>query len=387
MKMGNLMGMPLDDPLVVAPGPWTRGIENMKEILLQEPGAVITESIVSEAYPDVRPRYSVDRWSRGVQNIRIYSGRELENWLDDLTEINQKKRYGSKTKIIASIMGTTASEIRYIAKKVEKTGVDGIELGLACPMGEGPRIVASDPALVFDFTKAVVDAVSLPVSVKLGAGISDMTAVVKAAENAGASGISAIDALRCILGIDIETGQPTLPTYGGYSGAPIRPIGLAAVAGVVQSTDLPVLGIGGITGCKSAVEYIMAGAASYGVGTEILLRGFGVIRELKDDLNDWMRERGIATSEEIRGAVLSHLHAFEEIDQNEKTAVLVEACRGFAEHSARLCADGHDGLCMAGCLCHAIQLSEDGLHIDRAKCDGCGLCVSICPDGKIQLSW
>ena len=131
----------------------------------------------------------------------------------------------------------------------------------------------------------------------------------------------------------------------------------------------------------------MAGAASYGVGTEILLRGFGVIRELKDDLNDWMRERGIASSEEIRGAVLSHLHAFEEIDQNEKTAVLVEACRGFAEHSARLCADGHDGLCMAGCLCHAIQLSEDGLHIDRAKCDGCGLCVSICPDGKIQLSW
>ena len=116
-------------------------------------------------------------------------------------------------------MGTSPSELSYIAKKIEKTGIDGIEIGFACPMGEGQDIIAGDPERVYAYTCEVVKAVH-----------GNLSAVVEAAGKAGASGISGIDTLRCILKINIETGKPDLPTYGGYSGAPIRPIGLATIS-------------------------------------------------------------------------------------------------------------------------------------------------------------
>ena len=226
----NVIGMlTLDNPVIIAPGPWSRG-EKLKDALQCNAGAIITESIVSESYSDTCPRYTYSSDNRGIQNIRLYSALELEEWIHWLSEAQKKNRYGSSSKLIASIMGTSPSELSYIAKKIEKTGIDGIEIGFACPMGEGQDIIAGDPERVYAYTCEVVKAVHVPVSVKLSAAVGNLSAVVEAAGKAGASGISGIDTLRCILKINIETGKPDLPTYGGYSGAPIRPIGLATIA-------------------------------------------------------------------------------------------------------------------------------------------------------------
>ena len=229
MYATDLMGLTLDNPVIIAPGPWSRG-EKLKDALQCNAGAIITESIVSESYSDTCPRYTYSNDNRGIQNIRLYSALELEEWIHWLSEAQKKNRYGSSSKLIASIMGTSPSELSYIAKKIEKTGIDGIEIGFACPMGEGQDIVAGDPERVYAYTREVVRAVHVPVSVKLSAAVGNLSAVVEAAGKAGASGISGIDTLRCILKINIETGKPDLPTYGGYSGAPIRPIGLATIA-------------------------------------------------------------------------------------------------------------------------------------------------------------
>lgn len=383
MYDSNLMGMKLDNPVVAAPGPWTRGIENLKKILEAEPGALITESIVSESYPDTRPRYHYDRKTRGLENIRIYSGQELEEWICDLEEVEKNDRYGSKTKLIASVMGTTASEVAYISKKIEKTGIDGIELGLACPMGEGRRTAASDPGLVYEFTGRVVDAVDVPVSVKLGADFGSLEAAVKAAEKGGASGISAIDALRCIISIDTETMKPVLPTYGGYSGAPIRPVGLAVVAEIAQSSELPVMGAGGITCLNDLLEYIMAGASCCGIGTALLMQGCGIIGKMKKALAAWMKEKNISSLDDIRGKVLSELRSFEEIEQNEKTAEIMGGCTGCSGNP------GEKGMfpCVSSCLEEAVKTKGGEIVIERSKCDGCGLCVSVCPESRIGLSW
>ncbi len=129
----------------------------------------------------------------------------------------------------------------------------------------------------------------MPVSVKLSAGIGNLSAVVEAAGKAGVSGISGIDTLRCILKIDIESGKPDLPTYGGYSGAPIRPIGLATIASIAQCTDLPVIGMGGIENYENLIEYIMAGASAGGIGTAILLHGYDVVTQTIQDLETGCR--------------------------------------------------------------------------------------------------
>lgn len=373
----NIMGLKMSNPLVIAPGPWTRGTKNLKNALLTNAGAIITESIVSESYPDLCPRYAYNGHDSGVQNIRLYTALEFETWLDALNEVNDADRYGSTSRLIASVMGTTASELRYIAKKVEKTGVDGIELGLACPMGEGPDIIAGDPDKVYEYTKAVVESVSIPVSVKLSAATGNLSAVVHAAEKAGASGISAIDTLKCILNINIDTGKPDLPTYGGYSGAPIRPIALAAVACIVQSTSLPVIGFGGIQNYENLLEFIMLGASAGGIGTEILLNGYDVIHRILSDTEQWMKNHKISSLDDIRGISLDELRSFEEIKEESKTARLISGC------------DAPSGCrkCMNCCLSDAITLDNGSVTINEQACDGCGLCLSVCPENRIDLAW
>lgn len=374
MYTTNIMGITINNPLIIAPGPWTRG-KLLKKALECNAGAIITETVVSESYPDTRPRYSYDRNIKGLQNIRLYSALELEGWLHELEEVNKAHRFGSSSKLIVSIMGTTPSELGYIAKKIEKTGVDGIEIGLACPMGERSEIIAEDPNKVYEYTKAVVDAVNIPVSTKLCA-TGNIHATVNAVQKAGASGISAIDTIRGILNINTETGSPGLPTYGGYSGAPIRPIALATVAGIMQSTDLPVVGIGGLENHINLIEYIMAGASCAAVGTSILLNGLSIVPKILDDFDKWMRDHGFSDIEDIRGIALNELKSFEEIKIEQKQAEI-----------SRPCMDTDCLKCIACCLQDAVSLNSGEITINSLLCDGCGICLDICPDDIIKLSW
>ncbi|NLD19528.1 MAG: 4Fe-4S binding protein [Clostridiales bacterium] len=376
MLKTNIMGIPVDNPVVIASGPWTRGVKKLRKALDSGAGAVITETIVGEIFPDACPQYTYNKTSRGLQNIRLYTGHEFENWIQDLYEINKCKEEKSNCKLIASIMGSTASELCYIAKKVEKTGIDGIEIGLACPMGEGVEIIASNHEKVYEYTKCVVDTVNVPVAVKLSGTIGNLPLVVNAAERAGAAGITGIDTIRCVLNVDIEERRPTLPTYGGYSGSPIRPIALATVAGIVQSTGLPVIGMGGIENYSNLIEFIMLGASAGGIGTGILLNGYPVVKDILDGLKQWMQEHEIGSIEEIRGQALDELRAYKEIKIKNKKAHMIQAC-----------GDVNCGMCANCCIEDAIVI-EDGLFkLHDDMCTGCGICVDVCPKEKIKLTW
>lgn len=388
MYATDLMGLALENPVIIAPGPWSRG-EKLKDALRCNAGAIITESIVSESYSDTCPRYTCSRDNRGIQNIRLYSALELEEWIYWLEEARRNKRYGSSSKLIASIMGTSPSELSYLAKKIEKTGIDGIEIGFACPMGEGQDIIAGDPERVYAYTSEVVKAVHVPVSVKLSAAVGSLSAVVEAAGKAGASGISGIDTLRCILKINIETGKPDLPTYGGYSGAPIRPVGLATIASIAQCTDLPVIGMGGIENSENLIEYIMAGASAGAIGTAILLHGYDVVARTIRDLESWLQAHGVKSIDQIRGRALPELHSFEEIKRELKQARFIEATNDASFRNRAECRECRE--CIDCCLHNAISLPNSAsrpgsqIQIDPDLCDGCGLCVSVCPEQKLIL--
>jgi dihydropyrimidine dehydrogenase (NAD+) subunit PreA len=182
--------------------------------------------------------------------------------------------------------------------------------------------------------------------------------------------------MRCILGINVDTGDPILPTYGGYSGSPIRPLGLATVAGIAQSTELPIFGIGGVENYKNVLEYIMLGASAAEVGTAILVNGYGIIPEMLSDLDRWMKKHHYSSLEEVRGTSLDKLYSFEELKVEPQRAYLTSAC------TREDC-----GKCVVCCLDDAISIREGRLVIDEDKCTGCGLCRDICPDKKITLKW
>lgn len=370
----NTMGLELKNPIIVSAGPWTRGHNKIVEALKSGAAAVVTESIVSEPYPDVSPRYAYN--GRGLQNIRMYSGLDMDGWLKEFQILEENNRFDQDGLIIANIMASTPSELSYIAGKFERAGADALELGLACPMGEGPEVIAGNPEKVYSYTKEAVDSVDIPVMVKLTQSTSNLSEVLDAIKSAGASGITGIDTIRCILSIDTDTGRPILPTYGGYSGGPIRPMGLAMIASAAQSTDLPIFGIGGIESYKHALEYMMLGASACEVGSAVIVNGYNIITEIINDLDNWFKEKNISSIDDIRGISLKELHSFEEIK--------VEPNKAFMKTS---CSNANCMKCIRCCLDYSISMIDNHIEINKDSCTGCALCVDICPENKINMEW
>ncbi len=365
----EFLGLKLNSPIIVAAGPWNRDGYSLKKSLEAGAGAVITETIVTDAYVDVRPRIAYD--GAGVENIRLYSDIQIEGWE---REIEIAKSGGGV--VIASISAHTPSELVYLAEKMERFGADAIELSISSPMGESIEVIASHPETVFEMTSEVVRKVKLPVMVKLSQNSTNITRVAKAAQLAGASAVSAINTVRCILNVDIETAEPMLSTYGGYSGAPIRPLGLASVAAISQALNIPICGIGGIENAKHAIEYMMLGASTVQVGTGVMLKGKELITEIVADLDRWTKAKGYKKIEDFRGAALCNLRRLSDITLTPFTSKIDDSIE-----CEELCKK-----CVTACIYGAVS-KDSGLSIDSDKCTGCGLCTYVCPVDKLGLKW
>lgn len=366
----NFLGLQLKNPVIVAAGPWNRDGESIRQSLAAGAGAVITETIVSEQILDVKPRIAYN--GLGAQNIRLYSDVQIEGWEREMDIAKSKGGI-----VIASVSAHSPSELAYLAVKMEKYGADGIELGISTPMGESLEIVAADPEEVYNMTKAVVENTKIPVMVKLAQNATNISRVAKEVKRAGGTGVSAINAIRCILGVDIDSFEPLLPTYGGYSGTPIKPLGLASVATVAQTVDIPICGIGGVDNYKNALEYILLGASAVQIGTSMMLNGRSHITKIVDDLNRWGDENNIKDVKEIRGKALWKLKSFEEIKVepiycHAKEIDCISDCKR----------------CIDVCMYKALDKDESSnIIIDSSLCTGCGLCTFICEARKLYLHW
>lgn len=365
----DFMGIKLKNPIIAASGSWCRNGAMMKKAVAAGAGAVITETIVNEIRRNVRPR--LVRVDRGVQNIRLYSDITLEEWEKEIYEV---KSVGGI--VIANILAHSPSEMAYVASRVEKFGADAIELGVASPNGEGVAVLASDPDKIFELTKSVVDKVNIPVMVKMSPSVNNMAEVAVAAEKAGAKAISGIDTVRAIIKVDINKETPLLPTYGGYSGAPIRPIGLAAIATISQAVDIQVCGVGGIGSYENALEYMMLGASTVQIGTAILMNGFGVFEKILEELDQWVNKSPYQNISQVKGKALRALKSFEEMRVEPYTATLIESCSDFGCKR-----------CEVSCMYNAIYYQKNKIMINPSKCTGCGMCVSLCPQKKIEFVW
>ena len=365
----NYLGLKLKNPVIVAAGPWNRDGKGIKASLESGAGAVVTESIVSDIVMDVRPRIAAD--SMGAQNIRLYSDIQIEGW-----EREMEIAKSSDGVVIASISGHSPSEVAYMASKMEKFGADAIELSVSNPAVESLEVVASDADTVYDMTKAVVSAVSIPVTVKLSQNTTNIAKVAKAVKAANGSGVTAINTVRGILGVDIEQAKPALSTYGGISGEYIRPLGLASVAAIAQTVDIPICGVGGISSVKHVLEYMMLGASSVQVGTGVMTEGRGIIRKIVQELEIWAQHHKLENISEIRGKALDNLKSFEEM----KFEPSVSTANG------ALCTENCTK-CMDVCMYEAISRIGGKISVDRGKCTGCGLCTSVCPANKLKLGW
>ncbi len=171
--------------------------------------------------------------------------------------------------IFANIYGTTVDDYAELAARLEVLeGVAGVEVNISCPnVKAGGIAFGADPDSAFRVVEAVRKKTSKHLIVKLSPNVTDITVIARSAEAAGADSLSLINTITG-MAIDLETRRPKIANItGGLSGPAIKPVALRMVWQVVQATEIPVIGIGGIMTANDALEFLIAGASAVQIGT------------------------------------------------------------------------------------------------------------------------
>ncbi len=219
--------------------------------------------------------------------------------LSFLSELEDLQAVPDRTPIIASIFGSCADEFVQLAQTLCRYA-DAIELNLSCPHARGYGLeVGYDPVIVEAITQQVVDAVEIPVWVKLTPNVADITVLGRAAENGGADAVVAVNTVKGMT-IDVQSGRPILANrFGGLSGAAIRPIAVKCVYDLYSTLRIPVVGVGGITQYEDALEFIMAGATAVQIGTAVI-NELTIFERVSRGISEHL-ERNSTTFEDIIG--------------------------------------------------------------------------------------
>lgn len=295
----NICGVDFKNPVIPASGVFGYGREYEELYPLSKLGGISTKgTTITKRMGNPSPRIAETPSgmlnSVGLQNpgIDYFIEKELPNLLNkDIV-------------IISNIAGSTIEECVRIAEKLNETDVHMIELNISCPnvkKGGATFGVSCDGAS--EITKAVRKATKKPLIVKLSPNVTNIVDIAKAVEYEGADSISLINTLLGMK-IDINTRRPVLKNnMGGLSGPAVFPIAIRMVWQVSNAVNVPVIGMGGVSTGKDAIEMMMAGARAIQVGGAIFTDPFAPIKII-DEINQWLDSKGIKDINEIIGSVI-----------------------------------------------------------------------------------
>ena len=206
--------------------------------------------------------------------------------------------------LVANISGFSFDEFSILAEEMDKVeNVGLLEVNISCPnVHNGGMAFGTDAKNVAEVCKRVKEKTKKPVYMKLSPNVTDITEMAKAAEAAGADGISLINTLLGMR-IDIKRRRPVLANkVGGYSGPGVFPIALRMVYQVRKAVQIPIIGMGGIASAEDVIEMMMAGASAVEIGAENLVHPY-ICRDILENLLILCEELGISSLQDIIGSI------------------------------------------------------------------------------------
>jgi dihydroorotate dehydrogenase (NAD+) catalytic subunit len=295
----NVGALSLKNPIMLASGTVGYGEEIGELIDLNRLGGIVVKGLSLEAVTGNRPQRIAETPggmlnSIGLQNVGV------EVFVRD--KLPNLRRYD--TRVIANIWGKTVDDYAAVAARLDQAeGVHALELNVSCPnIKEGGISFGTDPQQLHTVTAAARAATSKPLWVKLAPGVTDIGILARAAEEAGADALSAINTIRGMM-VDVETRAPRLSTiFGGYSGPGLLPIALYLLFEVRKATPLPLVGIGGINELGDVLQFMMIGASAVQVGTANFYDPTFSSRVV-DELSQWCNDHDVTTLDQLIGSL------------------------------------------------------------------------------------
>src|SRR3989338_4865850 len=296
MLQTTLCGIKLTNPTILASGILGISKESVERVGKSGAGAVTLKSLCHEertghAAPNMvviegGMLNAVGLPGQGIKNAIVEFGR-----LDNLS-----------VPVIGSIFGYKIEHFGTVAKQMASLKPAMIELDISCPhMNYDKPFYADADAIREICTLAKKNAGKIPISAKLSPNVYNIKELAQAAEKGGADCITAVNAASGIK-IALETGKPLLGhKTGGLTGPALKPIAVRCVYEVYDAVDIPIIGTGGVTDGKDAIEMIMAGATAVGVGTACYYHGPTVFAKICREMESWMKEHKIKRLGDIRG--------------------------------------------------------------------------------------
>ncbi|MGQ9494549.1 MAG: dihydroorotate dehydrogenase [Anaerolineae bacterium] len=298
----QLCNVRLANPLVLASGILGTQAELLVRVAQSGAGAVTSKSCSLQPRAG-HPNPTVLDWGAGLINAVGLSNPGIEAQIIILRAAKEQLR-ALGVPLIASIFAHSVGDFVKVAERMCTAEPDFLEINISCPNVEvecGPPF-AADPRMSAAVTCAVKSVVNCPLIVKLSPNVPDIAVIARAVEDAGADAIAAINTLGPGMVIDIRSGAPILANrVGGVSGPAIRPIAVRCVYDICAAVHIPVIGMGGVTTGRDALEMILAGATAVGIGSALYYRGLDAFRLIQSEMQTLMEECGYQNLDEIRG--------------------------------------------------------------------------------------
>ncbi len=294
----NLLGITIDNPIIPASGTFGFGYEFAEIYDINVLGTFSFKGTTKNArFGNATPR--IAECDAGMINSVGLQNPGVDKVIAE--ELPKLKQVFSK-KVMANVSGFSLEEYVEVCQKLDKEDQVGwLEVNISCPNVHGGGLAfGTSPEAAAQVTKAVKAVTTKPVIIKLSPNVTDIVAIAKACEEAGADGISLINTLLGMR-IDLKTKKPVLANVmGGYSGKGIFPVALRMVYQVSKAVSIPVIGMGGVTCAQDVIEMMLAGATAVQVGAENLVDPYACKRII-DDLPKTMAKYKINSLSEIIG--------------------------------------------------------------------------------------
>ncbi len=390
--MANLqsefLGITSPNPFWLASAPPTDKKINVLRAFEAGWGGVVWKTLGSQV-KNVSSRYSsVDYGGHrimGFNNIELISDRPLDI---NLREIREVVREFPDRAMIVSLMADNYRDAWHdMVKKVEDTGAHGIELNFGCPHGMVERgmgaVVGQDPEIARMVVEWVMEVATIPVITKLTPNVHSVVPTGRAVVQAGSNGLSLINTIQSVTGVDLDTLVPNpnvggQSVFGGYCGPAVKPIALKFLTTIAQddvTNKVPVSGIGGVSTWKDAAEFMLLGASNVQICTAAMKYGFRIINDLCSGLSNWMDEKGYQSTKDFVGLSVPKLTRWEELDLNFHITAKINQDKCI-----------HCGLCYIACEDTSHQSIEkitgnphNNYVVKEEECVGCNLCKLVCP--------